>query len=78
MRFNDYDSRFAILRSPNGRPIKINADEASNLSTMVFEYNETLYTLLLAVHEKEDSAAVEQLWATAHPFVSRTKSGCAP
>ena len=69
MRFNDCDPLYAIIQSQNGRPIKIDAGEASSLSVGVFQFNETLYMLLLNAHEKDDRDEVEELWAAAHPFV---------
>jgi hypothetical protein len=74
MRFNDSDPLYAMMRSQNGRPIKIDAKEASSLSVGVFEFNETLYLLLLNAQEKDDSDAVENLWAAAHPFLKHYSS----
>jgi hypothetical protein len=68
MRFNDYDAEFAILYSPGGGPIKIRADEASKLSAWVYQYNDTLYKLLLAAYAKDDREEIDRLWAAAHPF----------
>ena len=71
MRFNDYDPQYALLQSQNGSPIKIDAEEASELSAGVFAFHETLYTLLRIAHEKDDCEEVERLWAAAHPFTKR-------
>ena len=71
MRFNDYDPEFAILYSPGGGPIKIKAEEASTLSAWVYQYNDTLYELLIAAYDKNDREEIEQLWAAAYPFVKK-------
>ena len=68
MRFNDYDAEFAILYSPGGGPIKIRADEASKLPAWIYQYNDTLYNLLLAAYAKDDREEIAQLWAAAQPF----------
>ena len=78
MRFQDHDSRYAILRLTDGRPIKVTADDALSVPGRVYHFNEQLFLLLTAAFENNDHDGLENLWAAAHPFVAADDSAPMP
>ena len=75
MRFNDFDPDFALLRFGDGRPFKVDANEAAFLPDRVYEFNEQLFQLLTAAFEKKDTDLLESLWAAAHRRFPPAESG---
>lgn len=70
MRFPSSDTKFAILRGSDARPIKIEAQAADQLPDAVYEFDEVLFNLLRAAYENADREALTQLWAAAHAHQS--------
>ena len=78
MRFHHFDPNYALVRFADGKPIKVDAEEAAHLPGGAFEFNEQLFQLLVAAFENRDSAALESLWAAAHRQAPRREPGALP